>query len=531
MKNGRDYLNTNRHGVYCYRRGVRAKFRPFLPGEHQGKRELTQSLETKDERIANSRMNPVETAMERIYQVAVVAHAEWVAQQGSQAAPPAADIKRQIAENDAYAARTLAALGPADDFNIYKSTGRMGLPIISSEPLPVGPQPVDVSTLEEVKQEQITINYVIEKYRIERGVNDTTVEGIKRDWQLLCDMTGLKLDSLIVKVTRPMLQEFKDKLFLHPANTRNKELMAMSFADRINYAKVRNADEDKSKHISILSKMSVSQKLGNIASILGLATEKDYIEANPSYKISVKVTAEERAMTKGLPYSKTELEAIFKHPKFSETKWGVHQWVPVLALHSGARIEELCALLIADVKEESDIWYLDLSYFDEDGNRVKKLKNFQSVRAVPLHHGVIALGFLQYWQEMKDKGETRLFPELVADDTGRVSANVSRWWSDQREVFKIFNPRKNFHSFRHLFADLCIDADLNVKTSFKLTGHSVANLGAGGSYGLGADLHKLASSVARIVIPVTIHSHGEQEARDRGMAGGPANTVAATAVI
>lgn len=67
MKNGRVYLNANRHGVYCYRRGVRSHPRPYLPEPHAGKRELTQTLEIKDERIANSRMNPVEIKMERIY--------------------------------------------------------------------------------------------------------------------------------------------------------------------------------------------------------------------------------------------------------------------------------------------------------------------------------------------------------------------------------------------------------------------------------------------------------------------------------
>ena len=59
-----------------------------------------------------------------------------------------------------------------------------------------------------------------------------------------------------------------------------------------------------------------------------------------------------------------------------------------------------------DVKQEDDIWYLDIN---DDGE--KQIKNAQSKRRVPLHPKLKAMGFLQYVKSTAPNVGDRVFPK------------------------------------------------------------------------------------------------------------------------
>ncbi len=502
----RPLMSQNRHGTYIYRKVVPQHLRPFLPAPYTGKRELIKSLETKDKRIAEKRMPAVEATFLKVLEQAALAHATQAPNVAADSNDPGhicsatpEEIAVQMAANDAYVEKALAAVIPADDFpTFYRTLGRFGLPVHSFVPFPTPDHEKTTPDATAVSSSGsgASINDVIGKYSLEAKANEQTVEGIRRDWQMLCDVAGLSLASPISAVTRKMVRDFKEILFTHPANTRVKEVMKLPIRERGAYA--------VKKGVPTLSKGSISLKLGKIQSICAFAANEGIIPENPAQGVSVKVSEEEKSLGKGVAYSADDLKAIFSHPVFAQEPWDHKAWLPILALYTGARLEELAALLLTDVKKDEGVWVLDLSPFDDSGKVVKRIKNYHSRRAIPIHKDVISLGFIQYIRERKAANDRQLFPLLKEVNGERVSEEFSNWWSDQRSVFGITDKRKKFHSFRHLFADLADRAGISLKTAFRLSGHSLNGLGQGGRYGNGLSIPEMAEAVNRIVVPVAV---------------------------
>lgn len=162
-----------------------------------------------------------------------------------------------------------------------------------------------------------------------------------------------------------------------------------------------------------------------------------------------------------------EVRQLFRHPVFRGSKTSARRrtpgklivrdalyWLPILAAYTGARREELAAMEAGDVSQIDGIWCLALVPNDNRGS----LKNLPSVRVVPIHSRIIALGFLDYVQSVPQGGN--LFPELK-----RKSPNAGLGEHVAHLIAKIFEDQygstrgnKSFHSFRHYVTDMLRDA-------------------------------------------------------------------------
>lgn len=121
---------------------------------------------------------------------------------------------------------------------------------------------------------------------------------------------------------------------------------------------------------------------------------------------------------------------------------------------------------------------------------------------VPLHPELIRCGFLGYVRELAAAGETRLFPLLKANASGKLTANWSKWFNRvKREEAGILVPAramKDFHSFRHGFKDACRAARIPEEVSDALTGHSGGGIGRRyGSNGIPLDVKADAVKLVR----------------------------------
>ena len=126
-----------------------------------------------------------------------------------------------------------------------------------------------------------------------------------------------------------------------------------------------------------------------------------------------------------------------------------HYWVPLLAVFTGARANELCQLHKTDVYPDLDsgIWVLDINQNTYD----KKLKRPHHKRLIPIHSTLQKLGFIEF---VKQSHTLRLFEELTLRTNGYADG-FSKWFNrsyrseKQCNVGNGSNERKNFHSFRH----------------------------------------------------------------------------------
>jgi len=168
-----------------------------------------------------------------------------------------------------------------------------------------------------------------------------------------------------------------------------------------------------------------------------------------------------------------------------------HYWLPVLALYSGARLEEMGQSLCSDIKHERGIYYLDIN---GDGPG-KSLKTASSWRKAPIHPVLVKLGFLAYVDALRTDGEPQLFPGLKLDRRGKRTANYSRAFGQYKRAIGIDDPRKVFHSFRHTFKQACRGGAANEEVHDALTGHSSGSVGR--SYGA-VPLKTLADAIGKV---------------------------------
>lgn len=86
---------------------------------------------------------------------------------------------------------------------------------------------------------------------------------------------------------------------------------------------------------------------------------------------------------------------------------GAAFWAPLLALYTGARVNEIASIRLEDVSEEGGTLLVLLS---PAGRRTGK--NDHSRRWVPVHAALIDSGFLDYLAALAREGQAVLFPEI-----------------------------------------------------------------------------------------------------------------------
>jgi integrase len=168
-------------------------------------------------------------------------------------------------------------------------------------------------------------------------------------------------------------------------------------------------------------------------------------------------------------------------------------WIALVALYTGARLEEICQLTTADVREEgangATVWVIDLHNRDE-------LKNDSAVRLIPVHSKLVRLGFLDYVRALP---AGPLFPGLTRGTKGKLHEKISPRF--RKLLMRLGIKRKNldFHSFRHTVTKVLDNARplIPERDAKRVIGHAVDDI-TFGVYGEG-ELINLKAAVERIV--------------------------------
>lgn len=191
------------------------------------------------------------------------------------------------------------------------------------------------------------------------------------------------------------------------------------------------------------------------------------MQANPTKGIKPKVKKTEERRRH--PFSEPELSKIFTEGQCAERE-GARYWLPVLALYTGARLNELGQLLVVDIKF-ADVPHIDITNEADDPLVLKRLKNLNSRRKVPIHDHLLKLGFKDF---VTSRTGLYLFDELPhpknADDYEATKA-FSQWFGRHLVKIGIKTPGKVFHSFRHTFITQARNSGINPQIISVLAGH------------------------------------------------------------
>lgn len=218
------------------------------------------------------------------------------------------------------------------------------------------------------------------------------------------------------------------------------------------------------------SPVTSRQKVGILKTIFNSAINQELIDKNPTdtFKLPYKRPHKPR-----IGFTADDLQRIFHSPIYTQGYLPLGGgriacfWLPLLALYTGARLEELAQLQVCDIKHAKGLGhYLSIS---DVANSNTQLKNEHSRRNIPLHPVIIACGFLQHVQERQSG---YLFPDLKLNPRGKRSGYFSNWFSGYlRKKVGVADTRKVFHSFRHTFKDLCRKHGIEESVHDALTGH------------------------------------------------------------
>ena len=312
---------------------------------------------------------------------------------------------------------------------------------------------------------------------------------ITREWRTafrrLTEVIGEDMPAR--SVTKAHVRDYKNALLRCPARTAHK-LRRRTLPDIVRLTKAQD--------VARLSPASINKSLGAISSVFEWSVGNGYLDSNVT--TGLKVRDPEKAKDKRLSFSKEDLATIFgpnhqKHRKADPDMF----WLPLLALYTGARLEELGQALVADIKEEQGITFLDIN----DEGPGKRLKNQSSRRSVPVHPALVQAGFLEYVAERREAGDDRLFPGMRRDRDGSWTAAFSKTFGRRLRVhLGITERRKVFHSFRHTFKDACSAVLIPREVNDALTGHAGGTVGS--TYGSeGIPLKIKAAELEKIAYP------------------------------
>ena len=251
-----------------------------------------------------------------------------------------------------------------------------------------------------------------------------------------------------------------------------------------------------------LSYATQEKRLRFFKGMLSWALDEGYLAKVPGAKVKIeKPNKQEKDRD---PYSNDQLRRIFRSPVFtgrhSET-WSNSPgtvllrdgkfWVPLIALYTGMRLGEIVQLQKSDVKQEDGNWFFDNC---KNEGEVKRFKTKSSVRRVPIHKHLIAIGLLEHVESASEK--SRLFPELKPGKDGYFSANFSKWWTRYAKDCKFYAPRTAFHSLRHNFTDAMRAVEAPQYAIDQVVGHK--NKSINNKYGAGIKLAHMRDLVDKI---------------------------------
>jgi integrase len=222
------------------------------------------------------------------------------------------------------------------------------------------------------------------------------------------------------------------------------------------------ANAKRATPFATLAPKTINMKwLSHLSTILQWASNNGHIDSNPAQGVRVDTGSKVHREPSYLPFTKDELKLIFSQPMFSDPKkYGLNEWALLVMLFTGVRnSSEMAGMKLSNILEEQGIPVFNL---------IEASKNQRSKRLVPIHRDLIKLGFLDRVKELKDAGQTLLFPAWA-----KRKDKVNDWFNNTFLVsLGLKSKQKVFYSFRHTLATELARAGVARELSKMISGHA-----------------------------------------------------------
>jgi len=239
--------------------------------------------------------------------------------------------------------------------------------------------------------------------------------------------TELHGDIEVAHINRRHIREFRDAAQLVPTG-RSGKLLKATLPQLVEYSRAHpNAPRIKAA--------TVNKWLNCLGAVLNWSRKNGLIpdEVQWSDPVSGMRLSEERSDRQ--PWEPEELSLLFGSPIYLRGerplggKGEAAYWLPLVALFSGARLNEIAPMCADDVKFDaaSGVHFVTVI---EDSGAGRSVKTESSLRAVPIHPELVRIGFLEFVEHARANGgvSARLFPRLTPGSKGGFGEAFSKWF-------------------------------------------------------------------------------------------------------
>lgn len=265
---------------------------------------------------------------------------------------------------------------------------------------------------------------------------------------------GSRIRADGVRIFREVFSEFRKVLG-------DRDVAAYTHTDLVRF---------QTKASQGISVATLNKKIRYLSVFFNWLVTHGKVKLNPCQGMTIRKTVPDHELKK--VFSKEDLERWLTSPAFNgETckHYGPQGfWIPLIAMYSGMRMNEICQLRPCDLRVVDGIPVFDIN---QDEGRL--LKNLSSIRLVPIHPVLLSLGILEYGKEREGMRERLLFPvKFMKENRPDYSFSVQKYI----RKYITQDKRKSFHSFRHTFADRLKQAMVQAEVISELLGHALPSI-------------------------------------------------------
>jgi integrase len=255
------------------------------------------------------------------------------------------------------------------------------------------------------------------------------------------------------------------------------------------------ADNASKRTDRALSVKSVNHHLQYLSGLLRWATREEIMPGNPAEGLTLRKNL--RESDERFAFNDDQLQKLLGSLWRDEHR-ADRKWIPLVALWSGMRQEEICQL------RHCDVVYRDGVYAFEVTGEAGSVKSMSAERLVPIHPWLIERGFLkEVWSEQKTRSDERLWPTLKKTRLGRYSNSLCKWFSRYKRMKGFDDKRYCFHSLRHTFINVMKQNDVPEPVIRQIVGHRETSITLG-RYGKDYDLKKLNDYIKTVTFDLSL---------------------------
>lgn len=347
----------------------------------------------------------------------------------------------------------------------------------------------------------LTLDELIEEFTKEelkrRGLRDKAERDYDATFRVLREV--ISGDTPITEIDKAACRAFRDLVEKIPPNYM-KKFPGMTAKQA--------TDKAAEEGLPTVAASTVKGYITRISSMFNYAVDEDYIAKNPATRLVHNYKGHSKADR--LPFDEIDLRKLFSAPIYTgcendKNAWrkpgpnhpkGTRYWIPLIALHQGFRLNEICQLDVDDIIKKEGI----LGFYINDDSGDKRQKTDASRRIVPVHPTLLGLGFAEYVAARKTAGDEKLFPDLKKDARGYYSDAFQKWFKRFQEECGVVHDRKSFHSFRHTFKDTAVEVEMPEDLIAEVGGWSEKNTSQA-RYGAGRKLRTLHKAISKLKFP------------------------------